>query len=134
MWHDIFVFFGADRYNQHAICLTNDSIMMLMYVVSEGMIGASYYLIAFCMFCVSTRPHMIGTWLVEVFVRVFPLFIAFIALCGTTHWTSLLTLFQGVYRLDIIVMMLTAAVSAGTAWKVAGDTYRLLRSKKPRGQ
>ncbi len=46
---------------------------------------------------------------------------AFIFLCGLSHLTMVLTLFSGVYRLDIIVRAAMAAVSVVTATAVVGD-------------
>jgi hypothetical protein len=52
------------------------------------------------------------------------LFGAFIFLCGLSHLTSVVTLFYGVYRLDILVRAAMAAVSVVTAISVADDIFK----------
>jgi len=39
MWQELPNFFGAERYSQHSICLTNDSLMIFLYVVSDLIIA-----------------------------------------------------------------------------------------------
>jgi hypothetical protein len=43
------------------------------------------------------------------------LFGAFIFLCGLNHFTETLTMFFGVYRLDVVIVAAMAAVSVVTA-------------------
>ena len=49
------------------------------------------------------------------------LFGAFVLLCGMTHLTMVVTLFAGVYRLDVLVRFATGAVSVVTALIVVND-------------
>jgi hypothetical protein len=101
-------FFGAERYSQHAICLTNDPLMIGLYTVSDLTIFISYMVIGgVLMLCRSAGivPRPIA----------FTLFASFILGCGFTHLTKVLTLFTGVYRLDVMVVAATASISLFTA-------------------
>lgn len=115
MWTDILNFFGAERYSQHAICLTNDPVMIFLYVLSDLSTFASYFAIGLSLLIVPQVPPE----------RIRPamrlLFGAFIFLCGLSHLTSVITLFSGVYRLDILVRAAMAAVSVVTAVTVVQD-------------
>lgn len=117
MWTDILDFFGAERYSQHSICLTNDPIMIFLYVFSDLMTFVSYFAIGLSLLFVTRVPP----------ARVRPtmrlLFGAFIFLCGLSHLTSVVTLFSGVYRLDILVRAAMAAVSVVTAISVVRDYF-----------
>lgn len=109
-------FFGAEEYSQHSLCLTNDPIMVWFYVVAGLTIGASYLTISTALIRARQRgvqPRPIA----------FTLFAAFIMLCGLTHLTAVLTLFFGVYRLDVLIHVATASVSGFTAlYTVLGAT------------
>lgn len=102
-------FLGAERYSQHSICLSSDYLMLLLYTASDLVIFASYGVIGFCLL---SKRQIIA----EMNSAALTLFGAFIALCGMNHFTMVLTLFAGVYRLDIAVKAATAAVSAVTAF------------------
>jgi cell division protein FtsW (lipid II flippase) len=118
MLTDILNFFGAERYSQHSICLTNDPLMIFLYVLSDLSTFASYVAIGVSLLFVSRVPP----------TRIRPpmrlLFGAFIFLCGLSHLTSVITLFAGVYRLDVLVRAAMAAVSVVTAISVVHDYLR----------
>lgn len=115
MWTELLNFFGAERYSQHSICLTNDPVMIFLYVFSDLSTFASYFAIGLSLLFVARVPP----------ARIRPpmrmLFGAFIFLCGLSHLTSVVTLFTGVYRLDILVRAAMAAVSVVTAVAVIQD-------------
>lgn len=115
MWNDLLNFFGAERYSQHSICLTNDPVMIFLYVLSDLSTFASYFAIGLALLFVGQVPP--GR--VRPTMRL--LFGAFIFLCGLSHLTSVVTLFSGVYRLDILVRAAMAAVSVVTAISVIAD-------------
>ena len=117
----LYEFSGAAVYYGHAICLTNDPVIMTFYVAGDLTIWASYLVIGALLLA---RPaaviETIGgstTWLYG----------AFIALCGFSHLSKMLTLFAGIYRLDVVVVLATASVSALTAWRTAVGAW-------PRGE
>ena len=108
-------FLGAERYSQHALCLTNDPVMIFLYVLSDLTTFSAYFVIGLILLITTGVPV----------ARVRPsmrlLYGAFIFLCGLSHLTMVLTLFSGVYRLDIIVRAAMGAVSAVTAIAVVAD-------------
>lgn len=99
---------GAGRYSQHSICLTNDLLMITLYTISETVIWLSYFILGASL--VTSYKHGIS---LKPEIKL--LFGMFIFLCGAQHATSLLTLYVGVYRLDVVVKVATAAVSFVTA-------------------
>jgi hypothetical protein len=115
MWTELQNFLGAERYSQHALCLTNDPVMIFLYVLSDLTTFSAYFVIGLILLITTGVPV----------ARVRPsmrlLYGAFIFLCGLSHLTMVLTLFSGVYRLDIIVRAAMGAVSAVTAIAVVAD-------------
>lgn len=99
---------GADSYYAHAICLTNDPAIIAMYLVGDMTIWGSYMVIG-----LSLAVSYTGTMRLSRTATV--LFGSFIFLCGMTHLTKSLTLFSGVYFLDLAVVLMTATVSGMTA-------------------
>lgn len=102
------VFFGSERYSQHSICLTNDRLMLILYTAANMTIALSYLAIGLALV---TKHRVIA----DLSPRALTMYGAFILLCAATHFSDVLLLFSGVYRLDIAILSLTAAVSAVTA-------------------
>lgn len=121
--------FGATRYLAHSICLTNDPIIIPIFIVSDGGIGIAYYVIAGILyFCYLNKARVIKLVLIILNDRVFlKLFFLFIMCCGVTHHTMLLTLWYGVYYLDVFARFVTLVVSVGTAIRVV---YALWKSSR----
>jgi two-component system, NtrC family, sensor kinase len=99
---------GADRFQEHAVCLQNDPTLMILYVAANGAIAFSYWTIGGVLIGYRFR-------LVRISVATRALYGAFIVLCGISHFFDILVLFTGVYRLDVMVKAFTAAVSFVTA-------------------
>lgn len=98
-------FLGADTYLAHAICLTNDPLIVFLYVVHDLMIFVSYMVIATLNLLTKgalSGPGWAGWSL-------------FIAWCGLSHLTKTLVLYSGVYRLDVVVVVATGWISATIA-------------------
>ena len=113
-WNWLVDALGSSRYSAHSICLTNDPVIILLYVVSDLTTAASYFLIGVKLFwyrtaTVSFSPVTRG------------LYGAFIFLCGFSHFTETVTLFTGIYRLDVIVTGAMAGVSIATALTTFND-------------
>lgn len=109
MWTAIADFFGAERYSQHSICLTNDPLMIGAYTIGDLVIWLSYTVIAGALVICRRRgitPRPLA----------FDLFASFIVLCGLSHLVKTVTLYTGVYRLDVLVVIATAGISAVSAW------------------
>lgn len=110
-------FFGADRYSAHSICLTNDPVILTLYVWGDLTTFISYFAIGLALLLgdpveSSRRPVMKA------------LFGSFIVLCGLSHLTKTVTIFTGIYRLDVAVVFAMAAVSAVTATMLIRDAVR----------
>ena len=108
MLTDVLNFLGAERYSQHAICLTNDSLMIFLYVLADLSTWAAYFTIGLALLVTGRLPD-------TTLLRMKLLFGAFIFLCGLSHLTMVMTIFSGVYRLDILVRAAMAGVSVVTA-------------------
>lgn len=115
-------FLGGDTYYRHAICLTNDPAIIVLYVLGDLTVWASYMVIGLSLgltFSGSMRLSRTAT----------VLFGAFIFLCGLTHLTKTLTMFAGVYYLDLATVLVTASVSAVTAGYTAREAIADLWSR-----
>lgn len=112
---------GGDTFYAHSICLTNDPMMIWAYVASDLTIWLSYMTISITLLLyLSKKLHNV--------VRLsYNLFAAFIMLCGMTHLTDTMVLFSGLYRLDLMVRIATAVVSAGTALQMMSQLYHHYR-------
>ncbi len=81
-----------------------------MQVFSEATIGVAYYAI----------PLLLGIFLVKrrtiiPFPEILGLFVAFIFLCGTTHFFAIFTIWFPAYEVEAWLKVLTAVVSMMTA-------------------
>ena len=107
--HQIAAFLGADRYSQHAICLTNDTLMLVLYTAAHLSIATSYIAIGASLVF---KRHVIA----DLNPPALALYGSFILLCACTHYAGVLVLFTGVYRLEVAILAATGAVSAITAF------------------
>jgi hypothetical protein len=108
---------GAGIYYQHAVCLTNDPIIMTLYIAGDLTVWVSYIVIGFCLFIARKHTMRFST-------QALSLYAAFIFMCGLSHLTKTMMLFVGAYRIDVIVVAMTAAVSAITAGLTLRETMR----------
>ncbi len=111
---------GADSFYGHAVCLTNDPTIITLYLVGDLAIFLAYTVIGGSLAITFTggtmrlsRPATIR-------------FGTFVCFCGLSHLTKSITLFAGVYFLDLAVVMATAAVSTLTAGFTAREAYNAL--------
>jgi hypothetical protein len=122
--HDLAAFFGADRYAQHSICLTNDPLMLIPYVAGDLTTFVSYFIIGGTLLIKQARS-------IEFSPTALKLYGAFIFLCGLSHLTEVITLYSGIYRLDVLVTAMMATVSAVTAAFTALEIYGFNSKKAP---
>ena len=99
---------GAGRYYPHAICLIYDPLMLWAYSVLDLSIGAAYMTIGIGLILYRIRG-------IRVTRLSFDLFAGFIITCAMTHLTDVVTLFSGLYRLDLMMRIATAIISVATA-------------------
>lgn len=122
-WTGFFDALGADRYVAHAICLSFDPLFMFMYTLADLSTFLAYLAIGLCLLFIDKPPT-------EIRPPLRLLFGSFIALCGLSHLTMVMTLYIGVYRLDILVRAAMGGVSVTTAFVVVND-FLLARGKRP---
>ena len=82
-----------------------------LYILSDLTIWLSYFLIP-----VIIIDYFIKKRAVLKFQRIYFLFAAFILLCGTTHFLDALMFWVPMYRLNGLVRLFTAIVSAATVY------------------
>ena len=93
----------------HGFCLSWDPELMGVHVVSDLLIGLSYYSIPIVLAVFAVRRTDLA------FRRVFWLFGVFILACGTTHFMAVWTLWHPDYGAEGAVKAITAAASLLTA-------------------
>ncbi len=97
--------FDPSGLTPHGFCLLWEPGLLWLHAVSDIAIGCAYFSIPVALSMFARRRQDL------VFRPVFRLFAAFILLCGTSHWLSVLTLWTPAYGLEGVVKALTAAVS-----------------------
>jgi hypothetical protein len=125
MMQQILIALGSERYSQHSICLTSDPVLMTLYIWGDGITFLSYFSIGIVLLLRAQRGN-----LSPVLIRpsLLPLYGAFIFLCGLSHLTEILTLFWGIYRLDVFITAAMASVSGVTAYYTVLDFYEEVRT------
>jgi signal transduction histidine kinase len=93
----------------HGFCLLWEPTLIWTYAVSDIGIGIAYFTIPLALAIFVQKRHDL------VFRPIFWLFVAFILLCGASHWLDVLTLWVPAYGLEAIVKATTAIVSLVTA-------------------
>lgn len=116
MWQELANILGADRYSQHSICLTNDPLMIFLFTFGDLTIWGSYMVIG-----IALLSKRVNTMTLSPAALV--LYGSFIFLCGLSHFAHVLTLFSGIYRLEVVIIATTAAVSVVTAYVTATDVW-----------
>jgi PAS domain S-box-containing protein len=114
--------FDTTNFMPHGHCYLWTPSLLWTYVLSDALIGASYYSIpAALTYLVWKRKDLSFNWM-------FKLFSLFIVCCGTTHFISILTIWRPDYYLDASVKAVTAGASLITAillWPVLPKILRI---------
>jgi signal transduction histidine kinase/ActR/RegA family two-component response regulator len=93
----------------HGFCLLWEPGLLWLHAGADALIGLSYYSIPLALiYFIRRRRDVAFSW-------IFWLFAAFILACGTTHFMSILTLWQPAYWLDGVIKFATALLSVATA-------------------
>lgn len=101
--------FGASGFMPHGHCYLWTPWLLWQYLVSDLIIGLSYYSIPLALLVfIRRRPDIEFSW-------VFLLFAVFIFACGTTHLIAIWTIWNPDYWLDASMKSATALVSLTTA-------------------
>ena len=102
-------FFTSDMLNPHGVCLLWRPELLWTHVGSDVLIGLAYFSIPLALGVFLYHRRDIGYGWVIV------LFVAFIMLCGVTHFMSVWTLWNAHYGLEALVKAVTAGASVVTA-------------------
>jgi signal transduction histidine kinase len=101
--------FDPSGLTPHGFCLLWEPGLLWIHAASDALIGISYYSIPLALiYFVRRRRDLEFSWIIWLFA-------AFILACGTTHFMSILTLWEPAYWLDGAIKFLTAIVSVATA-------------------
>jgi len=102
-------FFETQALSPHGICLLWRPELIWTHAISDLLIGLAYFSI----------PLALGTFLYHRrdvrFSWAVWMFVAFILLCGVTHFMMIVTLWVPVYGVEALIKAATAAVSVITA-------------------
>ena len=117
--------FDAQGLTPHGFCLLWQPGLIALHAASDIVTGLAYFSIPLTLAYVARkRPDL-------VYAPVLWLFVAFILLCGATHFLGVATLWFPAYGLEAVVMAATAIVSAVTAAALWGLMPRLLALPSP---
>ena len=109
MWERLKIFFDTTLFAPHGICLQWEPELLVVHIVSDVVIAASYFSIPFALaYFISKRRDVEFGW-------VFWAFALFIMACGVTHVFSIYTLWVPVYGVEGLVKVVTAIASIVTA-------------------
>jgi len=99
----------TERFAPHGYCLQWQPELIWTHVVSDTLIGVSYFSIPFALayFMAKRRDVQFG-WVVWMFA-------VFILACGLTHFFAIWTLWNPDYGVEAIIKALTALASVVTA-------------------
>ncbi len=109
VWDTIGYFFSADALNPHGMCLFWRPELIWTHAISDIVIGLAYFSIPLAIgVFLYRRPDVRFSWAAWMFV-------AFILLCGVTHFMMVWTLWNPQYGIEALIKALTAVVSLVTA-------------------
>jgi diguanylate cyclase (GGDEF)-like protein len=93
----------------YGYCFAWSPDLLWTYVAADTLIGLSYYSIPLALvYFASKRKDAHYNWM-------FIMFGAFIFACGTTHFLSVINIWQPIYWIDAVVRGITALLSVATA-------------------
>ncbi|HEY9889289.1 MAG TPA: hypothetical protein V6D02_12870, partial [Candidatus Obscuribacterales bacterium] len=125
MLRAITAFFDASPFIPHGHCYLWKPGLVWLHLTSDAIIAIAYFMIAF------TLAYFIQRRLDVPFRRLFWLFAAFIAACGTTHILEVWTLWVPQYWLTGTVKAGTALISIYTAMELVPRIPQALTMPSP---
>jgi len=109
LWDSIRYFFETKALNPHGICLLWRPELIWTHAISDLLIGLAYFSIPLAIgVFLRRRPDVRFSWAAWMFV-------AFILLCGVTHFMTIWTLWNPDYGIEALIKAATAVVSVMTA-------------------
>ncbi len=101
--------FFSSGFMPHGFCYLWDPQIVWLHVISDSLIGLSYYCIPFgLIYFLRKRPDVNLHWILWLFA-------IFVLGCGTTHLMEVWTVWHGNYLLSGVIKALTAGASVITA-------------------
>jgi hypothetical protein len=92
-------------FTPHGFCLSWDPSLMAAFILSNAMIAAAYLTLSIVLTFAALQPRpAVPRWLYWSFAL-------FILCCGVTHVLDNVTLWLPVYRLQAVVLAITALIS-----------------------
>ncbi len=110
LWNFLNNLLFTANYIPHGHCYLWQRELVALHIVSDSIIALAYYSIPLSLIYVVFQRKDLP------FRNIFWLFAAFIISCGTTHVMEIWTLWYPVYWLSGILKLITAAISAYTAF------------------
>ncbi|USR92689.1 ATP-binding protein [Phormidium yuhuli AB48] len=125
MWSAIAPWFVFLAYIPHGHCYLWESSLVGLHVISDSLIGLSYYSIPFLLIHFSRQRGDLP------FRGILWLFCAFILACGTGHLFEIWTLWHPSYWLSGSIKALTALISLYTAFSLISFIPQALAFRSP---
>ncbi|AMK77900.1 MULTISPECIES: PAS domain S-box protein [Methylomonas] len=106
--NEILEFLADNNFMPHGYCLSWSPGLLWTFVISDGLIFMSYFLLPIALGYFARRRQDFP------YIRVLWLFAVFILACGTTHLLDAVLIWEPLYRLDAFAKVVTAIVSVVT--------------------
>ena len=115
----------SQEFLPHGHCFFWKTELVSLYIIGDGLTALAYFSIPIAIaYFVCKRKDIAFKW-------IFILFAIFIMLCGTTHLMFIWTLWNPMYRLEIVIKLLMAVVSIITAIMLWPIIYKALIFPSP---
>ena len=121
----IHTFFSTGSFIPHGHCYLWQPQLVGLHILADTLIAIAYYSIPLALLYVILQRQDLP------FRRVFLLFSAFIAACGTTHLLEIWTLWYPFYWLSGAVKLVTAAISIGATLELIPLLPKVLALPSP---
>jgi PAS domain S-box-containing protein len=112
IWNFLNKLLFTGNYIPHGHCYLWQRELVALHIVSDSIIALAYYSIPLSLIYIITQGKDLP------FRNIFWLFAAFIISCGTTHIMEIWTLWHPVYWVSGSLKIITAAISAYTAFSL----------------
>jgi len=115
----------------HGYCIAWDARLLWIMVASNALVALAYFSIPIALWRFLRLQSDLP------FKGIFVLFSAFIFFCGVTHLIDILNIYRPAYRLDAMMMALTALVSVATAttlFPLVPEVSRYLTVSREQGE
>src|SRR5690606_3859892 len=109
MFDKTMAWFSSPGFMPHGYCLQWDAGLLWSMILSNAIIGLAYYSIPVALvYFLRQHREFRFNW-------IFGMFAMFIFACGTGHFADIASIWYPIYRLDAMLMVITAVASILTA-------------------